>query len=97
MTRFCVGAGFSRAVIGRAMAEAGHRVLVVDGRSHVAGNCHCARDRESGIMTHVYGPHIFHTDDETVWGYVSRVGFRASAALTTSTGVRGYGDYTRLR
>jgi UDP-galactopyranose mutase len=38
--RYCiVGAGFSGAVIGRALAEAGHEVLVIDERSHVAGNC----------------------------------------------------------
>ena len=38
--RYCiVGAGFSGAVIGRALAEAGHKVLVIDERRHVAGNC----------------------------------------------------------
>jgi UDP-galactopyranose mutase len=78
MTRFCiVGAGFSGAVIGRALAEAGHNVLVVDERAHVGGNCHCARDAQTGIMTHVYGPHIFHTDDESVWRYIQRFGAMA--------------------
>ena len=78
MTRFCiVGAGFSGAVIGRALAEAGHNVLVVDEREHVGGNCHTARDAETGVMTHVYGPHIFHTDDESVWQYVQRFGAMA--------------------
>jgi UDP-galactopyranose mutase len=73
--RYCiVGAGFSGAVIGRALAEAGHNVLVVDERSHVAGNCHSARDPETGVMTHVYGPHIFHTADERVWAYVQKFG-----------------------
>jgi UDP-galactopyranose mutase len=78
MTRFCiVGAGFSGAVIGRALAEAGQNVLVVDERAHVGGNCHTARDAETGVMTHVYGPHIFHTDDERVWQYVQRFGAMA--------------------
>jgi UDP-galactopyranose mutase len=73
--RICiVGAGFSGAVIGRALAEAGHRVLVVDERATAAGNCHSARDAETGIMTHLYGPHIFHTADERVWAYVNRFG-----------------------
>jgi UDP-galactopyranose mutase len=67
-----VGAGFSGAVIGRALAEAGHQTLIVDERAHVAGNCHSARDAETGVMTHVYGPHIFHTADERVWAYVQR-------------------------
>ena len=68
LVRYCiVGAGFSGAVIGRALAEAGHKVLVIDERAHVAGNCFSKRDAETGIMVHVYGPHIFHTGDERVW------------------------------
>lgn len=67
-----VGAGLSGAVIGRTLAEAGHRVEIFDARNHVAGNCHTERDPETGIMVHVYGPHIFHTDDAEVWDYVNR-------------------------
>jgi len=71
--RYCiVGAGFSGAVIGRALAEAGHKVLVVDERPHVAGNCHSERDAETGVMTHIYGPHIFHTADQRVWAYLQK-------------------------
>ena len=67
-----VGAGFSGAVIGRALADAGHRITVVDARPHIAGNCHTERDADTGVMVHVYGPHIFHTDDAEVWDYVQR-------------------------
>lgn len=67
-----VGAGFSGAVIGRILAEAGHRIYIKDERAHIAGNCHSERDDETGVMVHVYGPHIFHTDDEEVWKYVNR-------------------------
>lgn len=66
-----VGAGLSGAVIARKLAEAGHVVTVIDQRPHIAGNCHTERDAETGIMVHVYGPHIFHTDDEEVWAYVN--------------------------
>ena len=66
-----VGAGLSGAVTGRALAEAGHRVTIIDTRDHVAGNCHTARDTETGVMAHLYGPHIFHTDDAQVWEYVN--------------------------
>ena len=66
-----VGAGLSGAVIGRLLAEAGHEVTIVDARSHVAGNCHTERDPETGVMVHIYGPHIFHTDDAEVWDYVN--------------------------
>ncbi|UTH46261.1 UDP-galactopyranose/dTDP-fucopyranose mutase family protein [Loktanella salsilacus] len=67
-----VGAGLSGAVLARQLAEEGHAVTVVDARSHVAGNCHTARDEETGVMVHTYGPHIFHTDDDGVWDYVQR-------------------------
>jgi len=67
-----VGAGFSGAVIARELADAGHNVTVFDARPHVAGNCHTERDAQTGIMTHVYGPHIFHTSNEKVWDYVRK-------------------------
>lgn len=67
-----VGAGLSGAVIGRTLAEAGHQITIVEARDHVAGNCHTVRDAETGVMVHVYGPHIFHTDDEEVWNYVNK-------------------------
>ena len=65
-----VGAGLSGAVIGRTLAEAGHRITIVDARDHVAGNCHTERDPDTGVLVHRYGPHIFHTDDDEVWAYV---------------------------
>ena len=66
-----VGAGFSGAVVARELAEAGHNIDVFESRDHVAGNCHTRR-HESGVMVHVYGPHIFHTQHERVWNYVRR-------------------------
>ncbi len=67
-----VGAGLSGAVIGRALAEEGHQITIVDSRDHIGGNCHTQRDADTGVMIHVYGPHIFHTDNEEVWTYVNR-------------------------
>lgn len=67
-----VGAGLTGAVIARDLAEAGYEVDVFDSRSHIAGNCFTERDGETGVLVHVYGPHIFHTDDEEVWNYVNR-------------------------
>ena len=66
-----VGAGLSGAVIGRRLAEAGHRCRIIDARDHVGGNCFTERDADTGVMVHVYGPHIFHTDDAEVWDYVN--------------------------
>lgn len=67
------GAGLSCAVIARGLAEHGHRIEIFERRSHVAGNCHTERDSATGVMVHVYGPHIFHTDDDEVWSYVNRL------------------------
>ncbi len=68
-----VGAGFSGAVLARELALHGkHKVLVVDERSHIGGNCHTERDEPTGVMVHKYGPHIFNTDYEDVWKYVQQ-------------------------
>ena len=76
-----VGAGFSGAVLARELAQSGkYFVNVVDERNHVAGNCHTDRDKQTGIMVHEYGPHIFHTSREDVWIYVNQ--FSAFGAYT---------------
>jgi UDP-galactopyranose mutase len=67
------GAGFSGAVVARQLADAGHDITVFDPRDHVAGNCHTAR-HDSGVLVHVYGPHLFHTASARVWEYVRRFG-----------------------
>jgi len=66
-----VGAGFSGVVIGRKLAEQGHQVRIIDRRNHIGGNCYDERDKESGVMVHTYGPHIFHTDNKEVWDFVN--------------------------
>jgi UDP-galactopyranose mutase len=66
-----VGAGFSGAVMAYRLAAKGYVVEVFDGRPHVAGNCHSARDADTGVMVHTYGPHIFHTSNERVWRFVN--------------------------
>ncbi len=66
-----VGAGLSGAVMARRLATAGHTVAVHEARPHFAGNCHTERCANTGVMVHVYGPHIFHTDDAEVWSYVN--------------------------
>lgn len=74
MNFLIVGAGFTGAVIGRELAEAGHHVKIIDQRSHIAGNCFTKRDDQTNVMEHVYGPHIFHTSDEQVWEYINKHG-----------------------
>jgi UDP-galactopyranose mutase len=67
-----VGAGFAGAVVAERLASAhGKRVLVVEKRSHVGGNAYDEHDR-SGLLVHRYGPHIFHTNSQEVFDYLSR-------------------------
>ena len=66
-----VGAGFAGSVIAERLAsQAGKRVLVLDRRSHVAGNAYDEAD-ETGILVHRYGPHIFHTNSAEIFEYLS--------------------------
>jgi len=66
-----VGAGFAGSVLAERLAsQLGQRVLVVDRRDHIAGNAYDYFD-EHGVLCHRYGPHIFHTRSEKVWGYLS--------------------------
>jgi UDP-galactopyranose mutase len=70
-----VGAGFAGAVVARELAERGKiPSVVIDSRDHVAGNCHSVRAADTGILEHVYGPHIFHTSNRDTWDYVNRFG-----------------------
>lgn len=66
-----VGAGFSGAVIARELADAGQPVQVIDRRGHLGGNAHDRVDA-NGIRIHTYGPHIFHTANQTVVDWLSR-------------------------
>lgn len=65
------GSGFAGSVVARELADKGKKVLIVDRRDHVGGNCYDALD-EHGVLIHVYGPHIFHTNLEEVSTYLSR-------------------------
>ncbi len=65
-----VGAGLTGATIAERIASIlEEKVIVVERRSHIAGNAHDAVDFE-GIQVHAYGPHIFHTNSEAVWSYL---------------------------
>src|SRR4051812_38153424 len=66
-----IGAGISGAVLAERYASAGKKVLVLEKRSHIAGNCYDYRD-ENGILVSKYGAHLFHTNDQQVWEYVNR-------------------------
>jgi UDP-galactopyranose mutase len=67
-----VGAGFAGSVIAeRLAAGSGKKVLLCDKRNHIGGNAH-DHYNEDGILVHKYGPHIFHTNCQRVYDYLSR-------------------------
>jgi len=65
-----VGAGMFGATFARAALDAGKSVLIVDKRNHIGGNCYTEKIED--IDVHVYGPHIFHTNDDGIWEFVNR-------------------------
>ncbi len=66
-----IGCGISGATIARLLADKGEKVLVIDKKNHIAGNIYDYRD-DNGIFIHKYGSHIFHTNNEKVWEFLSR-------------------------
>ncbi|MBR2962463.1 MAG: UDP-galactopyranose mutase [Alistipes sp.] len=64
-----VGSGLFGAVAAYRANKLGHKVLVVERRSHVGGNVRCEMCGE--IVVHKYGPHIFHTSNREVWEFVT--------------------------
>lgn len=66
-----VGAGLSSAVIAERYAtELNKKVLILEKRNHVAGNCYDYYDKDTGIRINKYGAHLFHTNDQEVWEYI---------------------------
>lgn len=65
-----VGAGLFGAVLAHEAKKHGKSVLVLEKRSHIAGNVYC--EDVEGIKVHSYGAHIFHTNNEEVWNYLNQ-------------------------
>lgn len=67
-----IGCGFAGGVLARELAERGdQKVLIIDQRNHIGGNAYDTYD-PYGILIHQYGPHIFHTNSQRVYEYLSR-------------------------
>ncbi len=66
-----IGAGVAGCVAARDLAESGRKVLILEQRDHIGGNCYDEKD-EHGILIHKYGPHIFHTKEQKAYDYLSR-------------------------
>tara|TARA_R110002020_G_scaffold85914_1_gene211598 strand:+ start:24949 stop:26079 length:1131 start_codon:yes stop_codon:yes gene_type:complete len=66
-----IGAGISGAVLAERYAANGKKVLIIEKRDHIAGNCYDFID-DNGILVSKYGAHLFHTNEREVWQYVNR-------------------------
>jgi len=66
-----IGAGISGSVLAERYASLGKKVLIIEKRNHIAGNCYDYID-ENGILVSKYGAHLFHTNEESVWKYVNK-------------------------
>ncbi|AXB58077.1 UDP-galactopyranose mutase [Flavobacterium fluviale] len=66
-----IGAGISGAVLAERYASIGKKVLIIEKRNHIAGNCYDYIDQNQ-ILVSKYGAHLFHTNEEAVWEYVNR-------------------------
>jgi UDP-galactopyranose mutase len=65
-----VGAGFFGSICAHELNKIGKKVIVLESRNHIGGNCY-TESREN-INIHIYGPHIFHTSNEVVWKWINQ-------------------------
>jgi UDP-galactopyranose mutase len=67
-----VGAGFAGSTLAERIAtQRGEKVLLIDRRPHIGGNAYDCLDA-AGLLIHQYGPHIFHTNSERIFDYLSQ-------------------------
>jgi UDP-galactopyranose mutase len=68
-----IGAGLSGCTIAERFASVlNKKVCILEKRDHIGGNCYDYIDAQTGIRISKYGPHFFHTNDDSVWDYVNK-------------------------
>jgi UDP-galactopyranose mutase len=67
-----IGAGPCGCAIARNLLDAGKKVLIVEKKNHIAGSTYDYIDEQTGLLVQKYGPHIFHTNSEEVFDFISR-------------------------
>jgi len=67
-----VGGGLSGGVIAERYASVlNKKVLLIDSRNHMGGNCYDYVGEDTSILVSKYGLHLFHTNYEDVWKYIN--------------------------
>ncbi|WP_297945741.1 UDP-galactopyranose mutase [uncultured Fibrobacter sp.] len=87
-----IGAGLFGATFANLAHKAGKKVLVIERRNHIAGNCYT--ENIEGINVHKYGAHIFHTSNKIVWDFVNS--FTPFNRYTNSPIAKSKGNYYNL-
>ena len=65
-----VGSGLYGSIFAREATNKGYKCLVIDKRDNVGGNIFT--EKVEGINVHKYGAHIFHTNNQKVWDYITQ-------------------------
>jgi len=65
-----IGCGLSGITSAIILKDKGYNVTIYDRRNHIGGNCYDSN--LSGTLVHNYGPHLFHTNDDEVFEFLSR-------------------------
>lgn len=65
-----VGSGLYGSIFAREATNRGYKCVVIDKRDHVGGNIYT--EKVEGINVHKYGAHIFHTNNQKVWNYITQ-------------------------
>lgn len=70
-----VGAGLSGVVTAERFAsQLNKKILIIDSRNHIGGNCYDYYDEKTGILMNKYGAHLFHTNKKNVYDYIRQFG-----------------------
>lgn len=66
-----IGAGLFNIVLAEKLSKRNKKILIIEKRNHIGGNCFDERDSQTKIITHKYGPHILHFDNYKIYEYLS--------------------------
>jgi UDP-galactopyranose mutase len=66
-----IGIGLSGSVIASQLVKLNKKILMIDQRNHIGGNCYDYIN-ELGFLECKYGAHIFHTNNERVWNFIQK-------------------------
>ena len=68
-----VGCGLSGCTLAERFANVlNKKVIILEKRSHIGGNCYDYIEKNTGILMNKYGAHLFHTNYERVWDYINK-------------------------